>query len=633
MNTSTSTFNNMSSSLPNTIMNVATAPVKLASSAYGFLKSYVVRDSPTSANHTPCDSDLMIDSARFVSSESINSNSQIHTQNDLQELDDYDDDHIDDVIDDDDDDDGFELDEDAQEVDLEYHVNNVHAHRLQNVNVSMRTLEQLKDSKFILSFLHDLNTKFKLNQSMKDLIRVQSSRIRNYHMRCNRSLPTLRDQPTFEQFDSLMQLSKSLKKKESALKQLESNLNAKQLELNKLEQSLNAINNNHHASPISLEISNLESITGDESSTSTLGSNLMQSPIITSTPNHQQQESPPSARFYSSTMSEHNSLRSLTNDNYFEYMFDQQYNTDNEEDDDDQSVRSSMTGNKRARSFSTLSSPSVATPPPPPPPPGQHIKLDLIESDEIVNSPQQKIDDKIQIASQDGKCANCEKLLKLDYGWIRRPRYCHYTNKIYCMDCMNNLDKMPIPAKILSRWDFNSYRVCSSAFLFLSTIVDVPLICVSAINPQLFDKVANLKRSRMVRKRLNLQWDVISNCPVKDGLIAKLHLSERLYYVNDTEVYSLNNLLHLQGGDGAAFLKRLANIFHEFSEHITKHCSHCSKMGKCECQAVDCPNKSSPVYAFNITNVIVCPGCKLTFHKACFKNEQNVQACPHCSAK
>lgn len=114
------------------------------------------------------------------------------------------------------------------------------------------------------------------------------------------------------------------------------------------------------------------------------------------------------------------------------------------------------------------------------------------------------------------------------------------------MNCMNNTDKMVIPAKIISKWDFTYYHVSASAFAFLTEILDAPLLCVSALNPLLFENIDSLKKARMTRKRLNLQWDIIETCAHKDSLLSKLRLTDRLYYVNDTEIYSLNNLIHLE---------------------------------------------------------------------------------------
>jgi hypothetical protein len=327
----------------------------------------------------------------------------------------------------------------------------------------------------------------------------------------------------------------------------------------------------------------------------------------------------PSPRLINSTLSSESESSIISNHNYF--------SMENADDTDDEEEKMQNTISTLIRRPSLLFATQQHTLPPQN---TQHMKLILVEDDDVVNSRDQKKNEKTQIDAQHGKCPDCSRLLSLDYGWIRRPRYCHYTNKYYCMNCMNNTDKMPIPAKIVANWDFTYYRVSTVAHAYLKEIIDRPVMCISAVNPLLFDNVVNLKKARMIRKRLNLQWDVIEQCPLKDDMVKRLHLTERMYYVNDTEVYSLNNLIHLQ--EEAPFLKRLANIFHEFADHITKHCSICKHKGQHQCPAPKC-NDHEPIYTYNITHVIVCPSCKKAFHKKCFKNNSGIQACPCCSSK
>lgn len=50
------------------------------------------------------------------------------------------------------------------------------------------------------------------------------------------------------------------------------------------------------------------------------------------------------------------------------------------------------------------------------------MKLILQEDDDVMNSKEQKKDQKKQFEVQDGKCPSCDRLLKLDYGWMRKPR-------------------------------------------------------------------------------------------------------------------------------------------------------------------------------------------------------------------
>ncbi|KAG2374447.1 hypothetical protein C9374_010731 [Naegleria lovaniensis] len=255
-------------------------------------------------------------------------------------------------------------------------------------------------------------------------------------------------------------------------------------------------------------------------------------------------------------------------------------------------------------------------------------QLILEEEDCIRLSPYQKQDQTKQIQQQDGKCP-CGRELAKDYGFLRKPRYCHYTNKYYCMKCHSNSFNEIIPAKILFNWDFKPYRVCDEASKYLKSIYNQPIICVSAVKPTLFDENENLGMARMIRKRLIIQWEYISRCPLKDNLITQHKLKHKLHYVTDTEMYSVKNLCELNGKQNEApFLKKLSRLFHVFSDHIVNQCGFCKTKAKSLCP--NCKN-DTPIYEFNISQVIKCPSCKLVFHKSCFVNKKGVVACPVCS--
>ncbi|KAF0973896.1 hypothetical protein FDP41_007283 [Naegleria fowleri] len=255
-------------------------------------------------------------------------------------------------------------------------------------------------------------------------------------------------------------------------------------------------------------------------------------------------------------------------------------------------------------------------------------QLILEEEDSIRLSPYQKQDQTKQIQLQDGKCP-CGRELAKDYGFLRKPRYCHYNNKYYCMKCHSNSFNEIIPAKILFNWDFKLYRVCDEASKYLKSVYNQPIICVSAVKPTLFDEIENLGMARMIRKRLIIQWEYISRCPLKDNLITQHKLKHKLHYVTDTEMYSIKNLYELNGKQSESpFLKKLSRLFHVFSDHIVNQCGFCKTKAKSFCP--NCKN-DTPIYEFNISQVIKCPGCKLVFHKSCFVNKKGVVACPVCN--
>lgn len=81
------------------------------------------------------------------------------------------------------------------------------------------------------------------------------------------------------------------------------------------------------------------------------------------------------------------------------------------------------------------------------------------------------------------------------------PRLCWYTGRLFCRDCHQGQTAV-IPAHVLRRWDFTPRPVSCAAQEYLAAICEQPLLCVTAINPGLYDKVALLKAAREIRGRL-----------------------------------------------------------------------------------------------------------------------------------
>lgn len=92
-----------------------------------------------------------------------------------------------------------------------------------------------------------------------------------------------------------------------------------------------------------------------------------------------------------------------------------------------------------------------------------------------------------RLALQEYRCADCNSLLS--YGLLKSNyRCCEYTQLYFCEECHKN-EKFIIPAFILNHWDFKQHVVSCAAQRYLNTIYKLPLICISAINPGLFDTV------------------------------------------------------------------------------------------------------------------------------------------------
>lgn len=97
------------------------------------------------------------------------------------------------------------------------------------------------------------------------------------------------------------------------------------------------------------------------------------------------------------------------------------------------------------------------------------------------------------------------ELFKKDY------RYCEYSHCYYCLNCHTNQTSV-LPSRIVSRWDFKLYPVACVCRQYLDNIANQPLICIAAVNPQLFESVDLLQKLRNDRLKLSYIYDYVKVC-------------------------------------------------------------------------------------------------------------------------
>ncbi|KAF5834846.1 hypothetical protein DUNSADRAFT_8347 [Dunaliella salina] len=127
------------------------------------------------------------------------------------------------------------------------------------------------------------------------------------------------------------------------------------------------------------------------------------------------------------------------------------------------------------------------------------------------------------LAQQAGMCAGCKGPLpapapaaaRMSWSWSNLragsagaggARVCWYTGGLFCSVCHAN-DVRLIPGRVLHKWDLQPRPVCCAAAEFLSEVSARPVLCVSAINPDLLRRVAPLARAQYLRQEAtrNLQ--------------------------------------------------------------------------------------------------------------------------------
>ena len=203
-----------------------------------------------------------------------------------------------------------------------------------------------------------------------------------------------------------------------------------------------------------------------------------------------------------------------------------------------------------------------------------------------------------RIEARARKCKGCRRELKKTYSTpyfqyrYDTVRFCWYTGGYYCSGCHDNSTEIPIPARVVHNWDVVPRPVCRDAYLFLKNLADKPVVCVSAMNPGLFEKVSVLASARETRAQLNMLSEIVKKCPNFATQLADnpALLGSKGYTLNETELYSMEDLLSFHKAQptlgtepvlACTALKELCDTRDVLVRHVTKSCpSYCNKEGK-----------------------------------------------------
>ncbi|XP_078522447.1 run domain Beclin-1-interacting and cysteine-rich domain-containing protein isoform X2 [Lissotriton helveticus] len=222
---------------------------------------------------------------------------------------------------------------------------------------------------------------------------------------------------------------------------------------------------------------------------------------------------------------------------------------------------------------------------------------------------------KVAVAKQNYRCAGCGIRTEPDY--IRRLRYCEYLGKYFCQCCHENA-LMPIPSRILCKWDFSKYYVSNFSKDLLTKIWNDPLFNMQDINSNLYRKVKALDQVRMMRVQLTHMKNMFKTCRLSKDLLDSFdslpgHLTE------DLHLYSLSDLTAIKRGE---LVPRCVELIRAGALHVQK-CLLCQAKGFiCEF----CQNEDDVIFPFELNKCKRCEECKACYHKWCFKSE----SCPRC---
>ncbi|XP_069595122.1 differentially expressed in FDCP 8 homolog isoform X2 [Ranitomeya imitator] len=193
--------------------------------------------------------------------------------------------------------------------------------------------------------------------------------------------------------------------------------------------------------------------------------------------------------------------------------------------------------------------------------------------------------------SQDYRCAECRAPISLRTV-PSEARQCDYTGQYYCSNCHWN-DLAVIPARVIHNWDFEPRKVSRCSMRYLALMVGRPVLRLREINPLLFNYVEEL---------------------------VEIRLQDRQHFVENDDMYSLQDLLDVSSGRLGA---SLTDIHTMFAKHIKLDCERCQAKGfVCElCKEGDI------LFPFD-SHTSVCQDCAAVFHRDCYYD--NSTSCPRC---
>ena len=143
----------------------------------------------------------------------------------------------------------------------------------------------------------------------------------------------------------------------------------------------------------------------------------------------------------------------------------------------------------------------------------------------------------------------------------RQARLCEYTGSLYCEMCHEN-ETAVLPRCVLWDWDFAPRKVCKLAHEFLTSIEMQPILCVDAVNPELYNRVHLLHECASKRRAIVQLCDRVP----KHKLDSLLRSAGRLRYLCETpSFWAMRELCDL--GKGAfselpGYLDRLEGALH-----------------------------------------------------------------------
>ncbi|XP_054714158.1 differentially expressed in FDCP 8 homolog [Uloborus diversus] len=227
----------------------------------------------------------------------------------------------------------------------------------------------------------------------------------------------------------------------------------------------------------------------------------------------------------------------------------------------------------------------------------------------------------VGLSYQKFRCAECKRKFIFKDS-LCLPRLCDYNGMFYCSRCHWNSTSI-IPARVIHNWDFTPRKVCRASLQFLRLMVKKPILNIEFLNPTLFAFVTELERIQKLREDILLMKKYFLTCHTALEQKLLLQLKDRQHFVENSNIYSLQDLIDVSSGFLLSYLEKVHSAF---ASHITQECQGCRGKGFiCElCKSDDV------IFPFE-PRTDTCEACSSVFHQDC--NLQWEGPCPKCARR
>lgn len=227
----------------------------------------------------------------------------------------------------------------------------------------------------------------------------------------------------------------------------------------------------------------------------------------------------------------------------------------------------------------------------------------------------------VGLAVQKYRCAECHSRILFKVGFAA-PKLCDYNGLYYCSYC-NWENTAVIPARVARNWDFHPRKVSRNSLQLLRLMLVKAVLDIEKINPALFSFVEELALVKRYREDILIMKRYFLSCQAALQLKLLLKLKDRQHFVENSNFYSMKDLIDIQSG---ALLEYLKDVHSSYEKHIVDECESCRGKGFiCEI----CRGKQL-LFPFQVTGVS-CQKCSSLFHRDCYERHQ--QYCPKCERR